>query len=110
MKTKKTKPQIEKFVEGVEKLRDKMMCDTKGCLVFAYEEDEDGIQTNCFSAGGKLKNLAECIYSCMRRDLGLSHAIIAAANAVIQNQMMENQMNAETPADVNKDNQPKIVS
>lgn len=99
MKTKKTKPQIEKFVEGVEKLRDKMMCDTKGCLVFAYEEDEDGIQTNCFSAGGKLKNLAECIYSCMRRDLGLSHAIIAAANAVVQNQMMENQMAAEAPAE-----------
>lgn len=92
METKKTESQIEEFVKGVESLRGDMLNEGKGYMLLAYEELENGAQKNNFSFGGKLNCIAECLYSCMKKNEILANIIVAAANALVQSRMLEAQV------------------
>ena len=85
METKKT--EIERFVQSVESLSTNLLDDSKGYVVFAYNELENS-QENTFALKCKLHNMAECIYSCMTQNEGFANALIAAANAYVQNRYM----------------------
>lgn len=99
METKTTKPQIENFVKEVEALKEKTLGENKGYMLLAYEELENNSQANSFSFNGKISCVAECLYSCMKKNEILANVIMAAANALMQNRMLEAQMMAETPTD-----------
>jgi hypothetical protein len=99
METKTPTPKIEDFVKEVEALKAKMLEDNKGYMLLAYEELDGGSQANSFSFNGKISYVAECLYSCMKTNELLANVIIAAANALVQNRMLEAQMMAETSVD-----------
>ena len=85
METKKN--EIERFVQSVESLSTNLLDDSKGYVVLAYNELENS-QENTFALKAKLHNMAECIYSCMTQNEGFANALIAAANAYVQNRYM----------------------
>ena len=88
METKQTEPQIENFVIG----------ENQGYMLLAYEELENNSQANSFSFTGKLNLVAECLYSCMKKNEILANVIVAAANALVQNRVIESRIQAEADA------------
>lgn len=100
--------ELEKFVEGVENLSKEHLNDNRGYMMVAYGETEGSI-VSAFSSKGRLSNLAECLYSCMKRDPMLANLIIAASNAIVQSRMAEAGLNMEpTPVEKKKRNKKKI--
>lgn len=97
MKTKKTEPQIENFTKGVDSLGTELLNNNGGYVLFAYNELGEKEQENAFASNGKLNNIAECMYACMKANPMLANVVIAASNAIMQNRMLEAQMNAEQP-------------
>ena len=53
---------------------------------------ENNSQANSFSFTGKLNLVAECLYSCMKKNEILANVVMAAANALAQSRMAEAQM------------------
>lgn len=87
METKKDL-KLEKFVEGVDNLGKELMIESRGYMMVAYGETENNM-VSAFSSKGKLGNLAECIYACMKQDPMFANLIIAASNAIVQSRMAE---------------------
>ncbi len=86
MKTKKTP--MEKFINGVESQKAKHLDDNKGYIIFAYNDMENE-QESTFAVSGKISSIAECLYSCMKKDAMLANIVIAASNAIVQSRMMK---------------------
>ena len=86
-----TKTQLEKFVEGVDSLSNELIDESKGYILFAYEENGDNMQS-AFASKGKLNNIAECLYACMKQNQMLANVVIAASNGIVQSRMAEMQM------------------
>ena len=91
MEIKKT---IKDFVADIMASKEEVLNDNNGFLLLAYEK-QGANQENCFCAGGKMNNLAECLYSCMQKDYSFASVILAATNAYAQNKMMEAKMAEE---------------
>lgn len=91
---------IERFAKGVNSLKDEMLGDKQGYILFAYNEAEDGRgQENIFVSNGRFGNVAEMFFACMKSDPALANIMTAAVNAYSQSRMMEMAMKSETPAD-----------
>ena len=102
METKTPTPKIEDFVKEVEALKNKTLKGNEGYMILAYEELENGSQVNSFSFSGKISCVAECLYSCMKKNEMLANVIVAAANALLQNRMLEAQILAEAKSETKK--------
>lgn len=102
METKQTEPQIENFVKHVDSLRGEMIGENQGYMLLAYEELENNSQANSFSFTGKLNLVAECLYSCMKKNEILANVIVAAANALVQSRVIESRIQAEAAAAAKK--------
>ena len=91
---------IESFSKRVISLKDEMLGDKQGYVLFAYNEAEDSRgQENIFVSNGRFGNVAEMIFACMKSDPALANIMTAAVNAYSQSRMMEMVMKSETPAD-----------
>lgn len=108
METKKS--DFMKFVDEINFLQNELLDENSGCLVLGYELQGKESTNNYFSAYGKMTFIAECLLACMSKDQGLANVIIAAANAYVQNRMMNTQMRTEPPASSVEAVNPKIVS
>lgn len=102
METKKEESKIEKFSKAIDQLSTEVFDDKQGYLLFAYGELEEGKSENTFASRGKLSNMAECLYACMKQNEMLANIVIAATNAIVQGRMIEAQiqqqaMEAEAP-------------
>lgn len=93
-----TKTQLEQLVTEVSACADSNLGEKCGYLLLAYHEEDKTIEST-FTANGKFGSIAECICACMQKNEVLANVIIAAANAVVQNRMIEAQMKAEAMAD-----------
>ena len=102
-----TKTQLEKFVEGVDSLSNELIDESKGYILFAYEENGDNMQS-AFTSKGKLNNIAECLYACMKQNQMLANVVIAASNGIVQSRMAEMQM--QNPAPETKKSKRKKIS
>ena len=80
MKTKKYES-IDSFVTDVIKLGEKKLPEDAGYLLFAYKPFSENKQENSLGANGKLPQITESVLSAMKKDSGLAHIIVAAANA-----------------------------
>ena len=99
-----TKTQLEKFVEGVDSLSNELIDESKGYILFAYEENGDNMQS-AFTSKGRLNNIAECLYACMKQNPMLANVVIAASNGIVQSRMA--QMQAEMPVTPEEAIKPK---
>jgi hypothetical protein len=98
MENEQTKLQIEEFVDKVNALKEEMLRDKHGFVLFAYEELDKDTQSNSCSASGKLSRIAECFVSLMKSDPAIANVMIAAANAIVQRRVLESQILAEAQA------------
>lgn len=90
MRTKKTS--IEKFVDKTNEWSSKLLSEKQGYILLSYNElDEDTIQTS-FSSKGSLGSLAECIHLCMNKNPMFAYVVMAAANAMEQTRIMQEQL------------------
>lgn len=81
-------------------LKDEMLGDKQGYVLFAYNEAEDDRgQENIFVSNGRFGNIAEMFFACMKSDPALANIMTAAVNAYSQSRMMEMAMKSDTPAD-----------
>ena len=112
MENKTKESVIGNFAKEVDTLSETMLDENKGYLLFAYEELGKDEMENSFSSRGKLGQMAECIYSCMKQNPMLANVVIAASNAIVQSRMMEAQISAEAnaPKETKKKRTKKIVS
>jgi hypothetical protein len=94
----KTESLIEKFAKGVDALRDGMLDDKQGYILFAYNDVDKNGQENIFSSCGRFGNFAEMLFACMKSNPALANIMMAAVNAYAQNRMMESQIN-EAPVE-----------
>jgi uncharacterized protein (UPF0128 family) len=91
-----TENKMENFVKKIDETSTELLTDNQGYVMFVYNEvGENKSQENTFSFKGKLSNVAECIYSCMKNNAMLANVIIAAGNAYAHHQVMEANMQAE---------------
>lgn len=105
-----TKTQLEKFVEGVDSLSNELIDESKGYILFAYEENGDNMQS-AFTSKGKLNNIVECLYACMKQNPMLANVVIAASNGIVQSRVAEMQMPVEqNPAPETKKSKRKKIS
>ena len=95
METKKEESKIEQFSKAIDQLSAEVFDDKQGYLLFAYGELEEGKSENTFASRGKLSNMAECLYACMKQNEMLANIVIAATNAIVQGRMMEAQIMQE---------------
>jgi hypothetical protein len=99
----KKETQMMEFVNKVNLLKEEMLNENIGCLLFTYEKKDEG-QDSGFTATGNFANLAECLYTCMNKDQGLANIIIAASNAFVQRRVaaMQAEMQAAETAETPK--------
>lgn len=104
---RKIKTTVEKFTEKVEQWGGKLLGETQGYIVLAFDEFEDGTTESGFISKGKVTGMAECLYTCMKQNPMLEYIVMAAGNALAQERMMQEQIQEETTEIVlgNGDNQ-----
>lgn len=90
MRTKKTP--IEKFAEKTTEWADKLLGDKQGYILLCYNElDDDTIQTS-LSSKGNIGSSVECLHICMNKNPLFANIVVAAANAMVQARMMQEQL------------------
>lgn len=105
---------FEKIFEETTSLLNENVDETCGYLLFGFETNNDNVRCG-FTTKGSLTGMVECLHSCMKQDPMLANIVIAAANAIAQQRMIEEQMRAEATAAAAapakpKRNRKKIVS
>lgn len=101
MRTKKTS--IEKFTEKTNALASKLLNDKQGYVLICYNElDDDTIQTS-LSSKGNIASTAECLHLCMNKNPLFANIVMAAANAMVQARMMQEQLQGTTTENVETD-------
>lgn len=90
MKTKKTS--IEKFAEKTNQWAAKLLNEKQGYVLLCYNElDDDKIQTS-LSSKGNISSTVECLHVCMNKNPMFANIVVAAANAMVQARMMQEEM------------------
>lgn len=95
----KTEPLIEKFAKSVDSLKNEMLDDKQGYILFAYNEEEGKGQENIFASCGKFGSFAEMLFACMKSNPALANIMMAAVNAYAQSRVIDAAMQSETPVD-----------
>lgn len=108
METKKTDTTINEFTQKVEALRQEMLGDDCGCVLLTYREIDGKSQQNSFAVSGKLQRIAECFVSFMKSEPTMANVILAAANAIVQQRMLESQILAEAKEPKKGNNKKKL--
>lgn len=98
----KTTQKIDEFVKNVNSMKSEMLGDDSGYVLLAYSEIDEMTQHNSFAVGGKLNNIAECFVSFMKSEPTMANVIIAAANAIVQNRVLEAQILSEARSEDGK--------
>ena len=87
MRTKKTS--TEKFADKVSAISEKLLNENQGYLLLCYNEsDKDTIQS-FYMSKGKIANIVECLYTCMKKDPMLANMMLAASSAIAQNRLQQ---------------------
>lgn len=89
---------IEKFAKSVDSLKNEMLDDKQGYILFAYNERDGKGQENVFASCGKFGNFAEMLFACMKSNPALANIMMAAVNAYAQSRVIDAAMKSETPA------------
>ena len=90
MRTKKTS--IEKFTDKTNEWAGKLLNDKQGYVLLCYNElDNDTIQTS-LSSKGSIGSTVECLHLCMNKNPMFANMVMAAANAMVQARIMQEEM------------------